>query len=298
MAVLLAAVFWTWLWGPIGLLLSVPLTVCLVVLGRHVPALEFLSILLGDEPALPVHTQFYQRLLAMNYEEATELAEQYATDHSIKELYDEVILPALGLVETDRHRGAMEKERESFVFQALREIVSDFSIRLTRPLAGSNTGNGQILCLPASDQADELAGLMLTQLLEERGVSATLVPSESLASERIATATQGGVACAFISAVPPDALLRARYLAKRLREQSPALNIVAGVWHKDADMSRIRERLGPGLISAIVLTLTQAVEQIVPIASGPSAIKENSFEGSVQRDQQQPAKQRTTQPSR
>ena len=108
-AVLVAAVVWTTLWGPVGLLLSTPLTVCLVVLGRHVPQLAFFDVLLGDEPALPPELKFYQRLLARDPDEATELAEEYLEDEPLEKLYDGVIIPALGLAEHDRLRGSLDR---------------------------------------------------------------------------------------------------------------------------------------------------------------------------------------------
>ena len=108
-AVLVAVVVWTTLWGPVGLLLSTPLTVCLVVLGRHVPQLAFFDVLLGDEPALPPEIKFYQRLLARDPDEATELAEEYLEDEPLEKLYDSVIIPALGLAEQDRLRGSLDR---------------------------------------------------------------------------------------------------------------------------------------------------------------------------------------------
>ena len=98
------------LWGPVGLLLSTPLTVCLVVLGRHVPQLAFLDVLLGDEPVLPPELRFYQRLLARDPDEATELAEEYLEDEPLEKLYDSVIIPALGLAEQDRLRGSLDRQ--------------------------------------------------------------------------------------------------------------------------------------------------------------------------------------------
>src|SRR5207245_4804279 len=96
-AILIAAVFWTWLWGPIGLLVSTPLTVCLVVVGRYVPHLEFLGILFGDEPALSPAQRFYQRMIAMDAEDAVELVEQFLKDQSVIDAYDTVIIHAMSL---------------------------------------------------------------------------------------------------------------------------------------------------------------------------------------------------------
>ena len=104
-AILVSAVFWTWLWGPVGLLLATPLTVVLVVIGKYVPQLGFLDILLGDEPVLEPPERVYQRLLAMDQEEATELAREYLREMDLERVYDEVLNPALAMAEHDRHRG-------------------------------------------------------------------------------------------------------------------------------------------------------------------------------------------------
>jgi hypothetical protein len=124
-AILVSAVFWTWLWGPIGLLLATPLTVLLVVMGKYVPALRFLDVLLGDEPVLEPHKRIYQRLLALDEEEATELAEQYASEHSLEAAYDDVLIPALALAEIDRHRDRLDDQRKDSIRQAMREIVEE-----------------------------------------------------------------------------------------------------------------------------------------------------------------------------
>src|SRR5712671_1253338 len=129
MAVLVAAVFWTWLWGPVGLLLATPLTVCVVVIGRYVPRLEFLSIILTDEPVLTPETRFYQRLLALDMEEATEVAENFLKGKSLEDLYDSLMIPALSLAEEDRHRGRLNEDREQFVFKTTRFLVEDLAER-------------------------------------------------------------------------------------------------------------------------------------------------------------------------
>src|SRR5882724_9121750 len=173
MAVLVAAVFWTWLWGPVGLLLATPLTVCVVVLGRYVPSLEFLSILLSDEPVLSPQTRFYQRLLAMDVEEATQIAEQFLKGKSLEELYDTLLVPALTLAEEDRHQGRMDEAREQFVFKTTRFLIEDLAERSDELIAGNGSlrtheeklidakksalpgAELTAVCIPARDEADE-----------------------------------------------------------------------------------------------------------------------------------------------
>ena len=116
-------------WGAIGLLLAIPLTVCLVVIGRYVPQLAFLSIMLGDQPVLPLQDRFYQRLLARDQEEATELAEAYVIEHGLEALYEDVLIPVLDLAERDRHSDALSEDRKVFVFDSLRSLIEDLSER-------------------------------------------------------------------------------------------------------------------------------------------------------------------------
>ena len=106
-ALIISAVFWTWLWGPIGLVLSTPLTVCLAVIGRHVPRLEFLGILLSEDQALAPHEEFYHRLLSFSMDSAEELAAKYVETESLTALYDKVLIPAIAAVEIDAHRGSL-----------------------------------------------------------------------------------------------------------------------------------------------------------------------------------------------
>lgn len=124
-AILVSAVFWTWLWGPIGLLLATPMTVCLVVLGKYVPQLQFLDILLGDEPVLEPPARLYQRLLALDQEEAAELAHDHLKETSLERTYDEVLLPALAMAENDRHKGRIDAERQTFIVQAMRTMIDE-----------------------------------------------------------------------------------------------------------------------------------------------------------------------------
>ena len=132
LALLLTAVFWTVLWGPAGLILSTPLTVCVVVLGRYVPEFSFLHVLLGDEAVLEAEARFYQRLLAMDDQEARAVAALYLREHSLSQLYDAVIIPALTMAEQDRHKGALDRTREEFLFMSVKEMVVEFSEQTLR----------------------------------------------------------------------------------------------------------------------------------------------------------------------
>jgi len=146
LAILVAAIFWTLIWGFPGLVLSTPLTVCLVVMGRYVPSLSFLSILLGDEPVLSPHVQYYQRLLAADQSEARHVLEQYLKEKSVEELYGSVLIPALALAEQDRHRNVLDEETQKFIYQSTREIIEDLEDNPIVPFSEAKAGH-RIDCL-------------------------------------------------------------------------------------------------------------------------------------------------------
>jgi hypothetical protein len=125
LAVIVAVIFWTWLWGPVGLLLSTPLTVCLVVISKRVPQLEFLTVMLGDEPVLGTKSRFYQRLLALDREEATDLLAREMSDKSLMEVCDTVLIPTLRMATFDNQCGMLEAKRAAFVFACLRALISN-----------------------------------------------------------------------------------------------------------------------------------------------------------------------------
>ena len=181
LALLVTAVFWTVLWGPAGLILSTPLTVCVVVLGRYFPQLSFLHTLLGDEPVLAAEAQIYQRLLAMDQLEAQTIVDEFLKGRPLVELYDSVLIPTLSMAEQDRHKGALDAAREEFLFLSINEMVVEFSeYQLADTTAIADTGdhpNHRIVCLPAYDRADEIMAAMLAQILEQKGFATLSFPS-------------------------------------------------------------------------------------------------------------------------
>ena len=294
LAILASAVFWSWLWGPIGLLLSTPLTVCLVVIGRHVPRLRYLSVVLGDEPALAPEARFYQRLLAGDQTEAWDIAERTLRDSSPTALYDTVIIPGLILAEEDRNREELDAAREKYIFQSIRDLLEDLGGRpLTAPAPPVEAGDKaatervaigvepgdaarqaleeqpagkklKVLCLPANDEADEMGAIMLSHLLTLRGIKAEALSFSTLAGERLEVVGEKDVGLVCVSAVPPEGLRHARYLCKRLRARYPGLKIVAGLWRETGDLGG---KLPVGLVDEVVTSLASAVERILALAN-------------------------------
>jgi predicted PurR-regulated permease PerM len=283
LALLVTAVFWAVLWGPAGLILSTPLTVCLVVLGRYVPQLSFLHILLGDEPVLSVEAQVYQRLLAMDQLEAQTIVNQFLKGKSLVELYDSVLIPALSMAEQDRHKGAIDAAREEFLFLSVNEMVAEFSEDQSdnssepgsAPAVVPGSIDARVLCLAAHDRADEITAAMLAQMLERKGfatLSFTMAGTSPNDWFALIDAGYSDVVC--ISAVPPYAFGPARAMCQQIRERYPKLKLVVCVWGFSGDpqkaMARF-ERSQPDRLSISIADAVAHVQELACPAPEPSA---------------------------
>ena len=256
LAVLFFASFWTVLWGPIGLVLSVPLTVCLLVIGRYVPQFEFLGVVLGDEPVLPPEAHYYQRLLALDEDEAREVAENFLKDKSSVELYDTVVIPALRLAEDDRHEDTLDEEREAFVYRSTRDLIEEIGEREPSVEPPKPTGQ-RVICVGARDEADELVALMLAQLLREDGHNAATITTREFESHA-GSFRDDGIDAIFVSALPPFGLSQARALCRKTRRLHTGVKIIFGFWDSGADVTKIGERLGAQCFDQVVTRLQDA----------------------------------------
>jgi len=265
-SVVVAAIFWTWLWGPIGLILSTPLTLCLVVLGRHVDRLEFLDVLLGDRPALTPIESFYQRMLAGDPDEAIDYAELLLKERSLSSYYDEVALKGLQLAAHDVTRGVLSPEQLERIKDAIGSLVEDLddhddvdpapdeaddgpaaptraeralptkpapAAELPDPASLSEAwrGEGAVLCVAGRGPLDEAAASMLAQLLTKHGLGARVEPHHAVSRAGIAALDVSGVAMVCISYLEitgtPSHL---RYLLRRVRQKIPGAPILVGLW--------------------------------------------------------------------
>jgi predicted PurR-regulated permease PerM len=277
-AILVAAVFWLWLWGPVGLLLATPLTVCLLVIGKHVPQLSFLDILLGNEPVFEPKKRIYQRLVAGDQEEADELLENLLDHSPLVEVYDTVLIPALALAETHWHRGEFNDGKHNFIMESLREMIQD-RIERQQELQAQGTGEDTqeadtdsgpvdmiespsvcILSLPARSEADEIAAMMLAQVLETRSCLVQALSVTSLASEMVELVERRKADVVCVSATPPGAMMHARYLCKQVRRRFPKVKLVVGLWDMQGDLNKAKERIGCS--ATVVATMADAQEQI------------------------------------
>lgn len=288
LAILVAAVFWTWLWGAVGLLLATPLTVCLAVLGRYVPSLRFLGVLLSDEPGLSPEKRFYQRLLADDVEDAAKIADEFLKQNSLEKLYDTVIIPALSLAEADRRAGRLDDEEGQAIFHDARVIVEDLGSRALE-MGGESGSNGsaseagsrepgetQVLSLPARSEVDEIAALMLAQLLEARGIGTKTLSVSALASDQLDEVAREKIHLVCVATVPIDGHLHARYLCKRLRERFPDAKIVAAILVPgDGQEIKLHEPAMPA--NEIVATLAEAVAAVCALAPMSACSEQKAF---------------------
>lgn len=268
LALVITAMVWTLLWGLPGLILSTPLTVCLIVMGRYVPQMSFLHILLGDEAELAPEAHFYERLLAMDQTEAHHIADKFLEGHKPVDLYDGVILPALSLAEQDRHKGFLDDTRSTFLFQSAAEMIAelaDYHSPLSDPDADTEALIERacpVVCIPASDPADEIAAVMLAQLLEQRGHKSLLLPAAALTSEIFDRLREEPSTVICISALPPFAFVQARNLCLRVRGALPENRILIGLWGATTESEPLRERFGAGRPDEVTTTLAQAVRLV------------------------------------
>lgn len=264
LAVLVAAVFWTFIWGPIGLVLSTPLTVCLVVMGRHLPNLRFLNVLLGDEPVLSPEVHYYQRLLATDFDEAQQVLKGHLKEKSLEELYDSVLIPALTMAEHDRHRNALDEETVTFIYQSTREFVEELSEKAGKEPVASSSALGttaRVICVPASGEADEIIGMMLGQLLGVAGDDVHCIPIGTV-DEMLAQVVraQPGIVC--ISAIPPLAMTHARSIYARLRKELPSQLIIVGLWSYTGDIARSASRIDTPERVRVLTSLAEVALQV------------------------------------
>lgn len=306
LAILVAAVFWSMLWGPVGLILSTPLTVCLMLAGRYVPQLSFLEIILGDEPVLSPQEHFYQRLLAMDQDEARNIAETQLQEKSLESFYESVLIPALRLAEEDRHTDALGEHTSEFISQSTRELIDDLGDRIlrqesergaSRTGATSNRqlGRTDVVCVPARDEADELVGMMLSQVLRQAGYAATYLAIGTV-DDMLEQVNKGGFQIAFVSALPPFAVGQARALCKRLRARFPQIVIVMGLWEFAGGVLKAQERIASSCVNAVATTLSEGVLQVRRLSSAASIKVSKESKTVVETDVVETDEDRPTQP--
>lgn len=296
-ALLIAIAFWAWIWGPVGMIMATPMTVCLVVLGKYIPQLSFLVVLMSDEPVMQTETTYYQRLLASDYDEAAEIVENYLEDdHPPAQVYDQILLPALYQAKVDYRRGKLTAEDESFIQSATGDIIEEIDVEQLRPHDGGDgdaaTSDGKqnkysakvaILGCAARGKNDALALRMLERLLEAEHCGIKIALQQADLNLEILTAREESTLIC-ISSVAPGGLAQTRHLAKRLRARVPKAKIVVGRWGLANEFREIEEQrklllaAGADQVTATLMETRDVITQFCedPQAPAPSAPRKPS----------------------
>lgn len=286
-SVVVATIFWTWLWGPIGLILATPLTLCLVVLGRHVDRLEFLDVLLGDRPALSPIESFYQRMLAGDPDEAQDQAELLLRTRALSAYYDDIALKGLKLAAEDASREAISMAQLLSIRDAAQELVDELDEYNDAPPAAAeppaepvssapagasdatappegHAGDGRrigtVLCVPGVSPLDEAASAMLAQLLAKHGLAAQRLAGDRSSRTAIAALSPTDIAVVCISALETGrSHARLRLLVRRLRRRLPGAQIMIGLWAQSENGAQAADMVGEVGADRCVVSLAQAV---------------------------------------
>jgi predicted PurR-regulated permease PerM len=302
-AIITSATFWTALWGPIGLVLATPLTMCLVVLGRHVERLKFLEVMFGDRPALSPPELFYQRILAEDPPEAVDKAEEFLKARSLSAYYDEVALPGLKLAQNDIVRGALDRVQSEKIKAAVVEVVDDlvdqddqkpvsetvndaeaaaaletvhdatldFPLVKRTDLAPQWQSDKPVLCVAGRGPLDEAAAIMLAQLLEKHGLGARAEGADAVAVSNIFRLDTAGIVMVCLSYLDAGGPARMRYAIRRMRRKLPKAQVLLGCWMADIDTATLREMTKA---DAVATTVREAVRLCLE-AAGKS--RDSSF---------------------
>lgn len=271
--VILSAIFWTWLWGPLGLILAMPMTVCLLVAAAHVPQLKFLTILLADRPPQTPAERVYQRLLAFDDREPMKLARTRLSDAPLENYYDDVLLPALVMAEHDRVADLLSDEQIEFVMGAAEDIIGelenaaqDMAEQRTDRKTEASGSPVRVLCMPLRDEGDEMAARMLAQLLAADGFAAHAGTAESLTGELVEQVAETESDIVVISVLPPITPRDSRLLWRRLRNRYPHLPIVIGFWTAESEKEALAEPVADAN-SRVVTKLDEAVAVVRSLAA-------------------------------
>ena len=269
-ALLVSAAFWAALWGPIGLVLATPLTVCLVVMGRHLRHLRFLDLLFGSDPVFDPPTRLYQRLLAGDVEEAIELAAQQVQDESLERFYSDTALPALRLA-TGGHSPPGSEHRKRLasgmtaLMRDLRDLGDDAAVASAQ--AAIEAAQTHVLCIGLRTELDSVAAEMLTHAIEQSaaatGIGARSVDAAALGAEKIASLDLARVDVVCLSSFNPAAQVHLRFVCRRLRRLRPDLTIILALWNAPAEL-RARDAAETLGADAVVTSLTEVVQRLSP----------------------------------
>ncbi len=284
-AVVVAAVFWTWLWGPVGLLLSTPLTMCFVVFSRHIEGLKFLDVMLGDQPPLRFEESLYLRMLADEPDDAANEAEEFLRSNSLSAYYDEVAARALMLAQSDVNRGVLDPLRQTRIRDAIKGLIVNLSERKEEdtthadlPESWRDAPLEPVLCVAGRGPLDEAATLLLVDMLAKYGVGSRVVSSDETSATQIRDLNCIGVQLTCVSYLEPGTFKNARYQVRRLRKRMPGVPVMALFWGLSGDNSRYLDGIEATECDIVTTGLKETVQHILTFARRANAGSPHSYE--------------------
>ena len=262
--------FWTWLWGPVGLLLSTPLTMCFVVFSRHVEGLKFLDVMLGDQPALRFEESLYLRMLAEDPDEAANEAEAFLKENSLSAYYDEVAARALMLAQVDVNRGVLDPLRQNRIRDAIKGLIVNLEdVKDDGPPPAelpAGWQNAPVLCVAGRGPLDEAAALLLVDMLGKYGIGARVVSSDETSATRIRDLDCHGVQLVCVSYLEPGTFKNARYQVRRLRARLAGVPVMALFWGLHGDNSRYLDGIEATECDIVTTGLKETVQHVLTFA--------------------------------
>jgi hypothetical protein len=270
LAVIVSALFWTWLWGPVGLLLATPLTACLVALGRYFPAFYPWSVLLADRPPTSSETRLVLLLTEGRLAEAKALIHELAGMQLSVKAAEELIVPTIRAVENDLFPGSTANQTKSRIYEQMREIVEELTVPVTtgmdEALPLSDPHISGVVIVPLVGEGDELVGNILERLLEAEGIGSTLLPWRTLRSEKLQRLQELGAKCVVISAVETRSAMSVGKMARSLQISLPDAVMVIGLWSLPSEgAARLIRKIKESQDCGIYVGLEQALQGIVSL---------------------------------
>jgi hypothetical protein len=290
-AVIAAATFWTWLWGPIGLVLATPLTTCVAVVGKHVDRLKFLEVMFGDEPPLTPAELIYQRMLARDPIEAADQAQAFLKKKPLLAYYDEILLEGLKLAQADAERDLLDEDRQQRIRDAVAEIVDDLAdhedkpareadaeskeqplaqlekaegSRVARLLPAPWQGGKPVLCVPGLGLLDEAAALIVAHVVGREGIGVRVERADALSMARLFSLDTEGVALICLCYVEYATPAQIRYAIRRIRRKAPDVCILVALFGNASEIDEQEKAEGTEFVQQ---SLAATVDKIIALAS-------------------------------
>ena len=273
-AQLVATAFWAFLWGPVGMILAWPLTTCLLMIGKYVPRLRFLNILLGDEPVLSPRVAVYQRLMARDQDEAAQIVEKELGTRPVEQVFDDLLIPVLAAARRDTAAGRLTQDDLRFITAAIHDVAEEV-VEVHPPDSPPVSAPVRVVLLPAKDEADRAAADLFARLLEPSVWEVEVAPANALTSEALELVEKLSPALVVIAALPPGGLTHTRYLCKRLRQRGAEVKIIVGRWASSEDdaagWDQLRTAGADEVTASVEATRTYVLSWRAVLAGDPGA---------------------------